>query len=564
LSELVHSLAALHAKASFLIMDGARASPFLLSSRPPASGFAWMEPEANVLLAFNAAPGTVVRDGTEVYGAYARALAEMIGQGGLGPEDLFDRVRLRVTELTGGAQVPWDAANIRTRFKFSEPGTDAPKLGDSPQRAAWMRSQPMRKLSPDEAFWVALLRDTFDGYAEFLAEYKNDPMARRIEVLLAARRESITWRRSNQANVTDAYWTYLELYPHGPHVADAERLLAQLGAPTTPLPRFRRLDYDVPPPLPTELELTDQAELSLDDPAFAPLKPPPAYFLEAPPAELQASGQKVAPSVKSAVTMPPSLPSPRPPQIAGPPDRTSSSSTRTTAGKLMSDGPETAEGQRGSLLSSSPGVPPSTSAMSPGGPADQKASPGLSVPAWASLLPKDNKTSDALGPASSNSIQVPLFVSAALAVVSEPTGPDALANVRTGSERASPQAPLSGGLTGVPATAGRARPAQANRLQGRAPPVQGEPGQSPPLPTTRPTRIVAPLPGSVPRPSARAAPTPKAGDQAVQLSARKPSPTPKSSPEPSSPDETSAASAPQPEENPCIVSDGRLECGNSR
>ena len=325
LSEQTHSLAALHVKASFLVIDAARASPFQLSGRPAASGLAWMEPEANMLLAFNATPGTVARDRTAGDGAYAVALAEMIRQGGLGPEDLFDRVRLRVNELTNGAQVPWDATNIRTRFEFSERDAGAPKRADAPERSAWMRSQPMRKLSPDDAYWISLLRDTFDAYAEFLAEYWNDPMAKRVEALLATRREAITWRRSHQANVADAYWTYLERYPHGPHVADAERLLTRLGAAIARPPQFRGLDYDVPPPLPAELEFTDQPVLSFDDPAFAfaPLKPPPAYFLEAPLSELQALAQPSAASGEHALPRPPPLSSPThvsiPSQTPGPP-----------------------------------------------------------------------------------------------------------------------------------------------------------------------------------------------------------------------------------------------------
>ena len=57
---------------------------------------AWIEPEANMLIAYNAAPGTAAPDVGDSYGPYARALAEMIRQGELAPPDLFDRVRLRV------------------------------------------------------------------------------------------------------------------------------------------------------------------------------------------------------------------------------------------------------------------------------------------------------------------------------------------------------------------------------------------------------------------------------------------------------------------------------------
>jgi hypothetical protein len=81
--------------------------------------------------------------------------------------------------------------------------------------------------------------------------------------------------------VPDAYWSYLERYPRGPHLADARRLLTHLGAATEPPAKFARMDYDVPPPLPDELEYVERAVLVFDDPALAFESPPPSpvYFL---------------------------------------------------------------------------------------------------------------------------------------------------------------------------------------------------------------------------------------------------------------------------------------------
>lgn len=287
LSEPTHALAALHLKAIFIVLDAARASPFVLSGQPPASGFAWVEPETNMLIAFNAAPGSVSPVGGDGYGPYAKALAEMIREGGLTPANVFDRVRLRVNELTKGAQVPWDASKIETPFKFFERTPGAPLRADSPERAASMRSQSMRSLGAHDAYMVALMRDTFDAYADFLADYWRDPMTRRVRALLAARREAITWRRAYQANVPDAYWSYLERYPRGPHLGDARRLLTHLGAATEPPAKFARMDYDVPPPLPDELEYVERAVLVFDDPAlaFESPQPSPVYFLAPSPPE---------------------------------------------------------------------------------------------------------------------------------------------------------------------------------------------------------------------------------------------------------------------------------------
>jgi uncharacterized caspase-like protein len=182
---------------------------------------------------------------------------------------LFDGARLRVNELTNGAQVPWYSTNLQKDFKFFRRGPDAPTRSDAPEGATWMRSRPMRSLSADDAYFTALLRDTLDAYAEFVAEYWHDPMTNRVRALLAIRREAITWRRSVQANVPNSYWTYLDRYPQGPHVADARRLLARLGAEIKPPAKFTRMEYDVPPPLPDEFEFTNQVVLRLNDPAFS-------------------------------------------------------------------------------------------------------------------------------------------------------------------------------------------------------------------------------------------------------------------------------------------------------
>ena len=312
LSEQTRALAALHLKTTFVILDAARASPFAFSGSPPAAGLAWVEPENNMLIAFNAAPGTVSPEDRDGYGPYAKSLVEMIREGGLAPATLFERVRLRVNELTKGAQVPWDASKIERPFAFLERRPGAPPRADSTDHTAWMRSKSMRALGIHDAYMVALMRDTFDGYADFLADYWHEPLTKRVRGLIAARREAITWRRTYQANLPDAYWSYLERYPRGPHVADAGRLLTHLGAAIAPPAKFARMEYVVPPPLPDELEFIERPVLVFDDPAFAlePPPPSPAYFLEPPPPEFLTLAPPAAPQGAHILPAPPIVPIP--------------------------------------------------------------------------------------------------------------------------------------------------------------------------------------------------------------------------------------------------------------
>jgi uncharacterized caspase-like protein len=558
LSELTQALAALHLKTTFMILDVARASPFVLSGQPPAGGLAWVEPETNMLIAFNAAPGTVSPDGADGYGPYAKALAEMIREGGLTPVNLFDRVRLRVNELTKGAQVPWDASKIETQFMFLERGPGAPPRADSPEHTAWMRSQPMRSLGAHDAYMVALARDTFDAYADFLADYWHDPMTNRVRALLAARREAITWRRTCQSNAPDAYLSYLERYPRGPHVADARRLLAREGATIAPPSRFEMLQYEVPPPLPDELEHIERTVLVLDDPAFAfePPPPSPVYFLEPPPPELLALVPPAAPFGAYILPAPKFVPlpsyvgvpvdvvaPPHPPGVAG------------DASNLAARLPPSVAPKAALIDSRSP--PPPT--VNPVASEEIKAplSPPLPTVPSAPLRPTDNEMTasrDIEPPAPTTNDEPPISVPATLAP--PPTGMSRRA--ATPSRRATGGIPLP---VPRPVTVTLEPP-----LTGTPLPTPGAVMPSPeatgsiPLPTPRPVAFAPPPTRNRQKPIAHTLSTssPREVNPTEQRTVpllnwltylgRPPKVTPEVSP-------------PKPRGKPCAVVNGRLVCG---
>jgi uncharacterized caspase-like protein len=285
LSDYTRPLAALNLKASVVVVDAVRANPFAQSGAPLAGGLALVDPEPGMLIAFNAAPGTVAPQAQGPYGPYAQALAEMMRDGGLSLPELFDRVRLRVNEVTGGAQVPWHASKVQAPFVFFERAPDAPPPAVSLEQRRQARARPIHDLDPDDAYVAALDRDTLQGYLEFLASYPDHPMARRIRAIVAARREAITWRRTRLDDTPPAYWSYLRRYPEGPHAADARRRLAFLTAALEPPPSFPLVTFDVAPPPPDEVIYVERPVLAFDDPAFAfePPPPPPVLFLPPPP-----------------------------------------------------------------------------------------------------------------------------------------------------------------------------------------------------------------------------------------------------------------------------------------
>ncbi len=280
--DYIRQLASLPLKAGIVVLDAARQQPFV--NGQIASGLALVEADPRMLIAFNAAPGTVAPAEQGPYGIYAQSLAEMIRTGGLPLPEVFNRVRLRVNEASKGAQVPWDSQKVDAAFTFFERAPDAPAAPASDQVAA-NRSKPIRDLGVQDAYAAVLERDTLPAYEEFLAAYPDDPMAKRVRAIAAARRESITWRRTYRADTPNAYWSYLRRYPNGPHAADARRRLAILTAPLEPPPTFDVMDYDVPPPPPDEMIYVDRPVLAFSDPEFDFVPPPPApvYYLPPPP-----------------------------------------------------------------------------------------------------------------------------------------------------------------------------------------------------------------------------------------------------------------------------------------
>ncbi len=287
ISDYSRPLAALKLKAGIVVVDGARASPFAQSGAPLAGGLALVEPDTGLLIAFNAAPGTIAPETQGPYGPYAQAVAEMLREGGLPVNGAFERARLRVNELTAGAEVPWHASKLQAAVVFFERTADAPPPAVSVEETAAIRARPIRELGVQEGYTLALERDTIEGYNEFLAAYPEDPMARRVRALIAARREATIWRRTCVVNTPPAYWSYLRRYPEGPHVGDAHRRLAFLAVAFEPPPRFVELAYDLPPPPPEEIVFIRRPVLVFDDPVFGfgPPPPIPVLFLAPPPPE---------------------------------------------------------------------------------------------------------------------------------------------------------------------------------------------------------------------------------------------------------------------------------------
>jgi uncharacterized caspase-like protein len=279
LSDFTHALAAAPGLARVVVIDAARANPYAQQGEPLAGGLALVEPEANSILAFNAAPGAIGVQENEGYGVYAKTLAGLMRQGGADIRDVLGQTRVAVNEKTQGAQIPWSAGKLDSPYFLFERAADAPPVVVKRPPA----KKPLKDLSAEDAYQVAVDRDTLDDYEEFLRAHARSQQAKRIAAIIAARREALFWRRTLDQNNPRAYWTYLRRYPRGPHANDAGWRLDALAARREPPPDFVVLDYqDLPPPPREELVYADRPVYYFggDDFGPPPPRPPRGYYAE--------------------------------------------------------------------------------------------------------------------------------------------------------------------------------------------------------------------------------------------------------------------------------------------
>src|SRR3984893_9009561 len=364
-----------------VVLDIARANPFARTGTPLTGGWALVEPEQGMLIAFNAAPGTVAPKEAGPYSAYAQALAEMMREGGVRAEDMFSRIRLRVNETTKGAEVPWNASKLQAPFYFFERAPDAPPPAVSREQTSSIRSRPVRDFSAQEAYLAAVDRDTLKDYEAFVNAYPGDPMARRVRAIVAARREALTWRRTRNVDTPPAYWSYLRRYSRGAHSDDARRRLAYLSAAFEPPPRFTVITYDVPPPPAEEFVYVERTELAFDDPDFGfdPPPPPPVFFLPLRPTYFVDLPPPPPPNYAFILPVPDYAPVPvwvRPPvDIAPPPNNIIYNNIHNTVVVNNTTNTVVITDQRGQTVTPPP-PPAAVQSTAPGGPAPGGPAPG--------------------------------------------------------------------------------------------------------------------------------------------------------------------------------------------
>jgi formylglycine-generating enzyme required for sulfatase activity len=121
---------------NIVIIDACRDNPFAQSFRSLSLGLASVLAPTGTLIAYSTAPGSVANDGTGQNGIYTGQLIKAMVQPGLQLEDVFKRVRLAVSEATGGKQVPWESSSLIGDFYFVPSGHGRVQTAAIPPQAA--------------------------------------------------------------------------------------------------------------------------------------------------------------------------------------------------------------------------------------------------------------------------------------------------------------------------------------------------------------------------------------------------------------------------------------------
>lgn len=247
LTAVEQALAQVPAAARIIVLDAARDGGFANGDASPiAPGLALVGVPPGFLLAYPAAPGADICACAEDQpnSPYASSLATLLRQPGLEISQIFDGVRLQINQASGGAQLPWMVSGLAVEVRFFQAAAQAPKtflpalgLPDLPvppvEPVRWTMER-YRTLSADEAYRIAIERDSLETYQWFVEAFPSYPRAGQIWQIINWRRESILWHRALVMGTVDAYWNYLVAYPDGRYARSARYWLELRHAPLVP------------------------------------------------------------------------------------------------------------------------------------------------------------------------------------------------------------------------------------------------------------------------------------------------------------------------------------------
>ena len=135
------------AKRNIVILDACRSNPVAAKYSLEAGLAKPQDAPKETFIAFSTGPGQTATDNPDGRNSwFTEALADYISQPALTVEinEMFTRVKKRVSDATEGRQTPWTTANLTTRFYFHQP-LNADSDSDSTLTQKWMEDSLVRE-----------------------------------------------------------------------------------------------------------------------------------------------------------------------------------------------------------------------------------------------------------------------------------------------------------------------------------------------------------------------------------------------------------------------------------
>ncbi|MBZ5583976.1 MAG: caspase family protein [Acidobacteriia bacterium] len=109
-------------KRSFVVLDACRSNPVAAANSLQAGLAQPQNAGRETYTAFSTGPGQVAADNPNGRNSwFSEALADIVGQRGLTVDDVFTRVKKRVSDATEGRQTPWTQSSLTGTFYFYPP-----------------------------------------------------------------------------------------------------------------------------------------------------------------------------------------------------------------------------------------------------------------------------------------------------------------------------------------------------------------------------------------------------------------------------------------------------------
>jgi hypothetical protein len=120
LNDVVAEIHRKGAKVTIVIIDAARRNPYERRFRPAAMGLAPIDAPENTLTIFSTAPGKLMNDKAGTNSLFVGELVKELRAPNVAAEEIFNRVRVGVSQASNNEQIPWLSSSLVEPFYFGQ------------------------------------------------------------------------------------------------------------------------------------------------------------------------------------------------------------------------------------------------------------------------------------------------------------------------------------------------------------------------------------------------------------------------------------------------------------